>query len=128
VAPLMQPGKDRNVARHAAEGNFFVVTNNASDFRRLYAEQPLHAGLEIIIPSVNRVVQQRPFFGASDELARVGGQAAGGLGPQGRPATPIPAIRISTSESGARHARASQAGSTRVRFTAASFYRVLQRM
>ena len=51
--------KDWNVARHAAEGDFVVVTNNASDFRRLYAVQPLHAGLVIIIPSVNRVEQQR---------------------------------------------------------------------
>jgi predicted nuclease of predicted toxin-antitoxin system len=64
--------KDWNVARHAAEGDFVVVTNNASDFRRLYAVQPLHAGLVIIIPSVNRVEQQRLFLGALDELARVG--------------------------------------------------------
>jgi predicted nuclease of predicted toxin-antitoxin system len=64
--------KDWNVARHAAEGDFIVVTNNASDFRRLYAVQPLHAGLVIIIPSVNRVEQRRLFFGALDELARVG--------------------------------------------------------
>jgi len=27
--------KDWNVARYAAEGDFVVVTNNASDFRRL---------------------------------------------------------------------------------------------
>jgi predicted nuclease of predicted toxin-antitoxin system len=64
--------KDWNVARHAAEGDFVVVTNNASDFRRLYAAQPLHAGLVIIIPSVNRIEQQRLFRGALDELARFG--------------------------------------------------------
>lgn len=64
--------KDWNVARHAAEGDFVVVTNNASDFRRLYATQPLHAGLVIIIPSVNRVEQQRLFRGALEELARFG--------------------------------------------------------
>ena len=50
-------GKDWNVARHAAEGNFVLVTNNASDFRMVYAAQPLHAGLVIIIPSVNRVLE-----------------------------------------------------------------------
>jgi hypothetical protein len=49
-----------------------VVTNNASDFRRLYATQPLHAGLVIIIPSVNRVEQQRLFRGALDELGQLG--------------------------------------------------------
>lgn len=62
--------KDWNVARHAAEGDFVVVTNNASDFRRLYTTQPLHAGLVIIVPSVDRVEQQRLFRGALDELAR----------------------------------------------------------
>lgn len=64
--------KDWNVARHAAEGDFVVVTNNASDFRRLYTTQPLHAGLVIIVPSVDRVEQQRLFRGALDELARFG--------------------------------------------------------
>jgi predicted nuclease of predicted toxin-antitoxin system len=64
--------KDWNVARHAAAGDFVVVTNNASDFRRLFATQQLHAGLVIIIPSVNRLVQRRLFRGALDELARVG--------------------------------------------------------
>lgn len=64
--------KDWNVARYAAEGDFVVVTNNAGDFRRLYATQLLHAGLVIIIPSVNRVQQQQLFRGALDELARFG--------------------------------------------------------
>jgi len=64
--------KDWNVASHAAEGDFVLVTNNASDFRRLYAAQPLHAGLVIIIPNVNRMEQQRLFRGALDELARLG--------------------------------------------------------
>ena len=64
--------KDWNVARYAAEGGFVVVTNNASDFRRLYATQLLHAGLVIIIPSVNRMQQQQLFLGALDELARFG--------------------------------------------------------
>jgi predicted nuclease of predicted toxin-antitoxin system len=64
--------KDWNVARYASEGDFVLVTNNASDFRRLYATQPLHAGLVIIIPNVNRVEQQRLFLGALDELTRLG--------------------------------------------------------
>jgi predicted nuclease of predicted toxin-antitoxin system len=64
--------KDWNVAAHAAEGDFVLVTNNASDFRRLYAAQTLHAGLVIIIPNVNRIVQQQLFRGALDELAKFG--------------------------------------------------------
>jgi hypothetical protein len=52
--------------------DFVLVTNNASDFRQLYAAQPLHAGLVILIPVVNRVVQQRLFKAALDELAVIG--------------------------------------------------------
>ena len=58
--------------RYAREGDFVLVTNNASDFRQLYATQPLHAGLVILIPVVNRVVQQKLFRAALDELAAIG--------------------------------------------------------
>ena len=64
--------KDWNVVRHAREGDFVLVTNNASDFRRLYATEPLHAGLVILIPNVNRGLQQTLFRGVLDELARLG--------------------------------------------------------
>ena len=64
--------KDWNVLRYAGDGDFVLVTNNASDFRRLYAAQPLHAGLVILIPAVNRAVQQRLFKAALDELAVIG--------------------------------------------------------
>lgn len=64
--------KDWNVARYASAGDFVLVTNNASDFRRLYAKQPVHAGLVIIIPNVNRAMQQRLFRGALAELAMLG--------------------------------------------------------
>ena len=64
--------KDWNVARHASDGDFIVVTNNASDFRRLYARQSLQAGLVIIIPSVNRAQQCQLFRGALDELGVIG--------------------------------------------------------
>lgn len=53
--------KDWNVARHAAEGDFVLATDNASDFRRLYATTPLHAGLIIIVPNVDRTLQCRLF-------------------------------------------------------------------
>jgi predicted nuclease of predicted toxin-antitoxin system len=64
--------KDWNVARYASDGDFVLVTNNASDFRKLYATQPLHAGLVIIIPNVRRAEQQRLFRGALDALATLG--------------------------------------------------------
>lgn len=64
--------KDWNVVRYASDGGFVLVTNNASDFRRLYAIQPIHAGLIIIIPSANRTVQQQLFRGALDVLATMG--------------------------------------------------------
>jgi hypothetical protein len=64
--------QDWNVLRHASDGNFVLVTNNASDFRRLYAHEPLHAGLEIIIPNVGRALQQQLFSGAVDELFQLG--------------------------------------------------------
>jgi len=64
--------KDWNVIRYARDGDFVLVTNNASDFRQLYATQPLHAGLVILIPVVGRVVQRRLFKAALDELAIIG--------------------------------------------------------
>ena len=64
--------KDWNVARYARDGDFVLVTNNASDFRHLYADQPLYAGLIILIPVVNRDVQGRLFEAALDELAVIG--------------------------------------------------------
>jgi len=64
--------KDWNVVRYASDGDFVLVTNNASDFRRLYATQPLHAGLVVLIPNVDRVVQRRLFRAALDELADIG--------------------------------------------------------
>jgi predicted nuclease of predicted toxin-antitoxin system len=64
--------KDWNVVRYASEGDFVLVTNNASDFRKLYATQPIHAGLVIIIPNVKRPEQRRLFRGALDALAASG--------------------------------------------------------
>jgi predicted nuclease of predicted toxin-antitoxin system len=73
VAHIGRAGwKDWNVARYASEGDFILVTNNASDFRQLYTRQPLHAGLVVLIPVVNRVMQQCLFRAALDELAVIG--------------------------------------------------------
>jgi predicted nuclease of predicted toxin-antitoxin system len=61
--------KDWNVVRYASEGDFVLVTNNADDFRRLYAAQALHAGLVIILPNVGRGLQRKLFSAALDRLA-----------------------------------------------------------
>jgi hypothetical protein len=49
-----------------------LVTNNAADYRRLYATEPLHPGLVILIPNVRRPLQRRLFRGALDQLAIIG--------------------------------------------------------
>jgi len=64
--------KDWNVVRYASEGDFVLVTNNASDFRGLYAAEPLHAGLVILIPVVGRELQGKLFRAALNELAITG--------------------------------------------------------
>ena len=65
VAHIGKAGwKDWNVARHASESDLVLVTNNASDFRRLYARALLHAGLIIIVPNVDRAAQRRLFRAA----------------------------------------------------------------
>jgi predicted nuclease of predicted toxin-antitoxin system len=64
--------KDWNVVRYARDGDFVLVTNNASDFRQLYAAEPLHAGLVILIPVVSRDVQRCLFKAALDEFAVIG--------------------------------------------------------
>jgi predicted nuclease of predicted toxin-antitoxin system len=64
--------KDWNVVRYARDGDFVLVTNNASDFRGLYAAQPLHAGLVTLIPAVDRALQRKLFRAALDELAVIG--------------------------------------------------------
>ena len=64
--------KDWNIVRYAGEGDFILVTNNASDFRQLYAAQLLHAGLIILIPAVSRAVQRRLFRATLDELRTIG--------------------------------------------------------
>jgi predicted nuclease of predicted toxin-antitoxin system len=64
--------KDWNVARYALDGDLVLVTNNAGDFRRLYAAASLHPGLIILIPSVSRRLQRQLFRFALDELAAIG--------------------------------------------------------
>ena len=64
--------KDWNVTRYASDNDLILVTNNAGDFRQLYAAEPLHAGLVLLLPNVGRDLQQRLFRAALDELAMTG--------------------------------------------------------
>jgi predicted nuclease of predicted toxin-antitoxin system len=49
-------------------GAFTFVTNNAKDFRRLYAREPSHAGLIILSPQMPPPGQRRLFALALDDL------------------------------------------------------------
>ena len=64
--------KDWNVLHHACENDFTLVTNNAADFRKLYAGQSLHAGLVILIPNVAASLQKQLFSRAVKKLAEYG--------------------------------------------------------
>jgi predicted nuclease of predicted toxin-antitoxin system len=63
---------DWNVADYAGEGDFILVTNNASDFRKIYTTKELHAGLVILIPSVGKQQQAYLFGRALLKLDSVG--------------------------------------------------------
>lgn len=65
---------DWDLMPRIVEGNFTFVTNNARDFRKLYAKEELHAGLIIVVPQVLPAIQRELFdavladFSADDEL------------------------------------------------------------
>lgn len=49
--------------------DFTFVTNNARDFRKLYASEELHAGLIIIVPQVLPALQRELFIAVLHEFA-----------------------------------------------------------
>jgi predicted nuclease of predicted toxin-antitoxin system len=61
--------QDWNLMAPIQAGDFTFVTNNAKDFRRLYAQEEIHAGLVILIPNVPPAEQRELFDAALDELA-----------------------------------------------------------
>jgi predicted nuclease of predicted toxin-antitoxin system len=64
----MQGWKDPDVLSRVAERDYTLVTNNAADFRRLYAGLDLHAGLIIVVPNVKPNMQQALFRAVLDHL------------------------------------------------------------
>ena len=64
----MQGWKDPDVLKRVAERDYTLVTNNAADFRRLYADLDLHAGLIIIVPNVPPKQQQILFKAVLNHL------------------------------------------------------------
>lgn len=61
--------QDWNLMAPIREGDFTFVTNNAKDFRRLYAREELHAGLVILIPNVPPADQRALFDVVLDDIA-----------------------------------------------------------
>ncbi|MFS8035354.1 DUF5615 family PIN-like protein [Xanthobacter sp. AM11] len=65
---------DWNLMPRIVAEDFTFVTNNARDFRKLYAKQELHAGLVIIVPQAVPARQRELFdalleaFAAEEEL------------------------------------------------------------
>lgn len=63
---------DWNLMPRIVEGDFTFVTNNASDFRKLYQREPIHAGLVIIVPQVTPATQRVLFNLLLDDLGDCG--------------------------------------------------------
>jgi predicted nuclease of predicted toxin-antitoxin system len=59
---------DRGLMPRIVEDDFTFVTNNAADFRRLYARQEVHAGLVIVVPQVSPARQRALFSSLLDTL------------------------------------------------------------
>jgi predicted nuclease of predicted toxin-antitoxin system len=73
VARLEKAGaRDHDLATHAWQNDFILVTNNSADFVELYAHRELHAGLIIIIPNVHLELQKQLFAAALDSLVELG--------------------------------------------------------
>lgn len=62
---------DWDLMPRIVDGNFTFVTNNARDFRKLYAREELHAGLVIIVTQVLPARQREMFEAVLDELVNV---------------------------------------------------------
>ncbi|MEZ5784322.1 MAG: DUF5615 family PIN-like protein [Rhizobiaceae bacterium] len=59
---------DWNLMPRIIQESFTFVTNNARDFRKLYAREEVHAGLILIVPQVLPALQRELFEVALDNL------------------------------------------------------------
>jgi len=67
VAHLGMSGlKDHEVMPRIRDKDFTLVTNNAIDFRRLFQQEQIHAGLIIIVPNVAPAIQRALLAAALD--------------------------------------------------------------
>lgn len=66
----MQGWKDPEVLSKAEGQDYTLVTNNAVDFRRLYARVPIHAGLVIIISNVVPALQRALMDAVLDHIGQ----------------------------------------------------------
>ena len=64
--------EDWEIVALAIARDLILVTNNASDFRRLYAAQELHPGLVILVPNAEREMQRQLFHAALGRLREIG--------------------------------------------------------
>lgn len=60
--------QDWNLMPEILQGEFTFVTNNAKDFRKLYAKAEIHEGLVILIPNAPPVTQRKIFSAVLDAL------------------------------------------------------------
>ena len=59
--------QDWNLMAPIRDGFFTFVTNNAKDFRRLYAREEIHASLVILIPNFPPAEQRELFDAVMDD-------------------------------------------------------------
>lgn len=60
--------KDHELMLRIRDEDFTFVTNNAVDFRRLFAKEPIHSGILIIVPNVIPVIQRALFDAVLDHI------------------------------------------------------------
>ena len=69
VAHLGMSGlKDHELMLRIQNEDFTFVTNNAVDFRRLFAKEQIHAGLVIIVPNAVPAIQRALFESVLDYI------------------------------------------------------------
>lgn len=61
--------KDWDLMLRIVAGDYTFVTNNARDFRKLYSNEEIHAGLIIIVPQVVPALQRELFELILQEIA-----------------------------------------------------------